>query len=69
MNGRDQLTCLQFNDDDVFNQKVDSITDLKVDRVVDDWQRHLSLDTQASFSQFVEQTRFIGTLKKAWPER
>jgi hypothetical protein len=69
MHGSDRFAGLEFNDDDVFNQEVDSITDFKFDGLVDDWEWHLGLDPQASFAQLVEQARLIGALKKAWPKR
>lgn len=68
MYGRDRFTGLQFEDYGVFNEKVDPVTDFQMDGLVNNRERHLAVDNQTSFSQFVQETGLIGTFEEPRPK-
>jgi len=68
MNSLEPFDRLNFNDQRVFDDKVESITAIQPLTLVDDWQRSLSFDTQSATYQLEGKTRLVGVFQQTRPE-
>ncbi len=55
----DGVDGLQFNDYQVFNEKVDAVAEIHLHAVVKHWQSNLRLRAEACFFEFVLETYCI----------
>ncbi len=63
------LDGLQFDDDAVFDEKIDSVAAFKLSVTVDDWQPDLVLELQTGEAKFVFEAGMISALKKTRTQR
>ena len=69
---RDGWECfnrLQFNDEFVLDDQVSTEAFLENKLIINDGDRHLPLDSQPVFAEFVSKCDFVHGFKQAWPER
>jgi hypothetical protein len=69
MNRNDSVDCFQLNDDQVFNEQVDFVSNIQSNTVEVDFQRPLALQVQAFRTEFVRQACSIRTFQKARTKR
>jgi hypothetical protein len=69
MDGEHGFQCFDFDDDGVFNQQINAVTGVDLDRSVVDRQFELSDYLLASALQLKEQALLISRLQQPWPER
>jgi hypothetical protein len=65
MNRKQFFNCFDLDDDAVFNQKVDSVSAVDGDALIEDGQADLALKTQSIGGELVLQAGTVRTLKKA----
>jgi len=54
-----------FDDNSVFHEQIDAVSDFKFLSFVDDWQRNLGRNCDASAPQFMSEASLIGTFQKS----
>lgn len=69
MEARKRLDGLDLDDHRTSNEKVEAIGALQAQTLIDNRQRQLSLDQQATPLQLVSQAVLVGSLEKAGSER
>ena len=57
--GQQFFHCFEFDDDAVFDQKVDSIAGFDVDALIHHWETNLVLEMQTIHSKLMMQTRTV----------
>ena len=62
MQGHQLSNGLHLEDDDVLDEEIDAVAHIELHSVVDDGQGKFYLNPQSPFPEFVEETRFVGTL-------
>ena len=67
MNALEPLDRLNFNDDGVFDDEVESITAIEPLILVDDRQRSLSFDTQSAIYELKAKTSLVGIFEQTRP--
>lgn len=63
------LDGLQFDDDAVFDEKIDSVAAFELSVAVDDWQSDLVLELQTGEATFVFETGMVSALEKTRAQR
>ena len=69
MHGKDGFDGLKLNDNQISDEKVNAVAVIDGQGFVSNGNRHLSPARHALLFDFVEQARFIGTLKQTGAER
>jgi hypothetical protein len=67
--GKQFFHCFEFDDDAVFDQKVDSIAGFDPDALIHNWETNLVLEMQAVHSKLIMQTRTVCAFEKAGAQR
>ena len=68
MHGQYSLDCLEFNQNFIINEQVDTVSQLKLNTIENDRQCDLCLNPESSFSQCMSKTSFVGTFQQSRPE-
>src|SRR5713101_280863 len=68
MNGKNILHSFDLDDHHVFDEEIDTITELDRDPIVSDVKDLFDLETDAEFVQFVRHANPAGPLQQPWPQ-
>jgi hypothetical protein len=68
MNRRHFFHCLDFHDQTIFHQQVQSVSFINLERFIKDWLRSLSKRANPCLSQFIEKACFIGAFQQSRSE-
>ena len=69
VNWQDRLDGLQFHDDPIIHQEVDSVSILNSELLVPDGNRNLISNLQTLIRQLMRETKLIGALEQPWTDR
>jgi hypothetical protein len=69
VNGVDPIDSFELDDYLLLDEEIESVTAIDPDTFVDDGQSDLALKREASLSQFIDPTRFVGGFEKTWAQR
>ena len=65
MYGEDHFLSLDFNNDGVLNQEVDSISHFEPNALINQRQAYLTGNNKPRFPKFMSQTGFVGVLQNS----
>lgn len=68
MNRQHAINTLEFQYHSVFNDQIETITTVKRNPLIDDWNSDLALETQSSQMEFVTQAFFVNGFEQSWTE-
>lgn len=68
MNGIDCFYAFDFDDDDVLDDQVNSISQIDPLAVINHWESRLLGNRKALLPKLVSKAGFIGAFEQAWPK-